>query len=680
TAPALTLFDQTVGSGLQYSTSGTLGAPAPAGTVVRVTSADPAVVLVAPNASTPGTAFIDLALTPGATSYGYHIQGVEGATGSVTVTATAPGYTNGTATMTVVQPALDVIFLTTSTTSLSPNDPFQVRIGVPNAANQFMSIEQAIRAGGTPVTATVTNSDGTAAQLVTQAQTGNTVTTTIAVGQARSPSSLATGGVEFDPLNAGTTRVDATIAGFIALPSASVTVTITAPALTLFDQTVGSGLQYSTSGTLGAPAPAGTVVRVTSADPAVVLVAPNATTPGAAFIDITLSTGTSSFSYYIQGVEGATGSAVMTASAPGYTNGTATMTVVQPALDVIFLTTTTTSLSPNDPFQVRIGVPNAANQFMSIEQAIRAGGTAVTATVTTSNAGVGQLVTESLTGGTVTTTIAVGQARSPSSVTNGGIEFDPLTAGATTVSATIPNFIALPSASVAVTVSTPTLTLFSQTVGSGLQYNTSGTLGAPAPAGTVVRITSSNPSVALVAPDASTPGTPFIDLALATGVNSFGYYVQGAEGATGTVSLTATASGYTDGSTTATVAPPAVDIIFLNATTTVGAADDPFQLRIGVPNTTNQFMSIEQAIRAGGTAVTATVTSSDGAVAQLVTQSVTGTSVTVSIATGQTRSPSTVAAGGVAFDPLAVGTSTVAGSIPGFVSLPTASVSVTVNP
>jgi hypothetical protein len=106
------------------------------------------------------------------------------------------------------------------------DDPFIVRIGAPNATNQFMSLEQAIRAGGTAVTATLTSGTPGVGQLVTTAQTGGTVTVTIGPGQTRSPNTVATGGVAFDPLTAGTTTVRATIAGFVALPDATVLVTV----------------------------------------------------------------------------------------------------------------------------------------------------------------------------------------------------------------------------------------------------------------------------------------------------------------------------------------------------------------------------------------------------------------------------------------------------------------------
>jgi hypothetical protein len=183
----------------------------------------------------------------------------------------------------------------------------------------------------------------------------------------------------------------------------------------------------------------------------------------------------------------------------------------------------------------------------------------------------------------------------------------------------------------------------------------------------------------LVSPNATTPGTAFIDIPLANGVQSFSYYTQGVEGAAATASVNATAGGFIDANVSVTTRQPAIDIIFLSATTTVGAANDDFQVRTGW-STAGTAMSYEQAIRAGGTALTATVTNSNATAGQLVTTAGAGQSRTVQVSPGQARSPSNVTSGGVAFDALAVGQTTVAiQTATGFLILPTASVVVTVN-
>jgi hypothetical protein len=72
--------------------------------------------------------------------------------------------------------------------------------------------------------------------------------------------------------------------------------------------------------------------------------------------------------------------------------------------------------------------------------------------VTTSNVGVGQLVT--LAGGAASRTITIGAGASQTAgtVAAGGIEFDPLTAGNTTINATIPGVIPTDGATVVVVV------------------------------------------------------------------------------------------------------------------------------------------------------------------------------------------------------------------------------------
>ena len=113
-----------------------------------------------------------------------------------------------------------------TTTSLSPNDAFQVRIGVLDATGTTIAAEQVIRVGGVALTATVVNSNATVAQLVTQALTGQSVTAVIGVGQTRTPSAVASGGLAFDPLSTGTTVVSATIPGVTATANASATVIV----------------------------------------------------------------------------------------------------------------------------------------------------------------------------------------------------------------------------------------------------------------------------------------------------------------------------------------------------------------------------------------------------------------------------------------------------------------------
>jgi len=184
-----------------------------------------------------------------------------------------------------------------------------------------------------------------------------------------------------------------------------------------------------------------------------------------------------------------------------------------------------------------------------------------------------------------------------------------------------------------------------------------------------------------VSPNATTAGATFIDVVVPNGQNRANYYVQGVEGAVGTVVLTASAQGFTDGTASITVVAPALDILSLSLSQSAAGADDPFLVRMGVPNAQQTGLSIEQAVRAGGTTLTATVTSTDVGVGGLTTSGqATVASVTVDIAPLSARSPGTVLAGGVAFDPVAAGTTTIEAAIPGVITTSNGVRIVTVNP
>jgi hypothetical protein len=329
---------------------------------------------------------------------------------------------------------------------------------------------------------------------------------------------------------------------------------------------------------------------------------------------------------------------------------------------------------------VEVGAMNAARTALAQFQNIRAGGVPAVVTFTSSNAGVVQLKTTSLTGDSVDATVPVLNYRSPTTVATGGVAADPLTAGTANVTATIPGY--LPETNVrTVTVSTPGITLYNTTVGAGLQINTSGSLGANQHGGVDVVIKSSNPSVALVSPDFSTPGMDSIIISLAEPATGFSYYVQGVPGATGTVSISARANGFTDGSATATVVQPALRIDGLTTTTDTSAIDDVFQVSLGIPNAQAtdlaQYQNVSAALAAP---LTFNVTSSDPAVGQLVTAADTAATVTVDIPVGTYRSGTSVAAGGVAFRPLAPGSTTVSASNALFLTVDTGVRTVTVNP
>jgi hypothetical protein len=524
---------------------------------------------------------------------------------------------------------------------------------------------------GIPVTLTARNPDCVAATSPITIPTGLVSATTI----------VTYAGVATTPC---TTYL---VAESPAIQPDSIPITVNPPpGISVSNLTLGAGLQQYTYTYLGAANHGGVNVVIKSQDPAIALVAAEANLAGADSVVKFLPNGQTSVYYYAQALEGvADGGPVtvpVTVSAPGFNTATSTHTVRRPAFDILNLPTNTTTLSDSSPFYVVVGyhLPNYSTLWEY--QAVRAGAQPLSVTVASGTPGVARLVTLDSIADAVTVQIQPQNYYSPTTVAGGGVAFDPLTAGTTTVSASITGFDPTPGGgSIAVTVNAPGITMSEWTVGSGLQRNVYGYLGASGHGGVNVVVKSSAPGVARVAPDDTTPGTDSAIVFVPDGSQYFSYYVQGMEGQTGTVTTTARATGFTDGTAPLNVVQPALGIYNLPGTIAAGANDAPFYAQVGIPYASNQYLSEYQAVRAGGNPLTVSLTSGTPSVGRLVTSTQTGGSVTVQIQPGYYYSPTTVGTGGAAFDPLASGTSVVTAAIPGFLTTSVEGVrTVTVTP
>jgi hypothetical protein len=121
-------------------------------------------------------------------------------------------------------------------------------------------------------------------------------------------------------------------------------------------------------------------------------------------------------------------------------------------------------------------------------------------------------------------------------------------------------------------------------------------------------------------------------------------------------------------------------VIGLPSTTPVSAGDAPFYVRVGIANSTNQFLTQLQAVRTGAPGpLTVSSSSNAAATGTLVTTVGTGPNQQVQVPVQASNSPTSVANGGVAFRPVAPGTVTITTTIPGFIGTTTASFTVTVQ-
>lgn len=222
-----------IGGGLQFGAfGGSLGASQHGGVTVRLASSDPSRVLLAPNATTPGLATLDIDLPNGQTGFSFYVQGTDWIPGTssaqaVAIAITAPGFIDDSTSINYVQPALDLLSVPTTIGATAVNVDFTVRIGVPSAFDASITTQQARRAGAAPLTVTVTSSDDTVAEIDQNGGLNGapSQTATIASGQFATPFNTA-GGLEFDPKAVGTTVVTATIPGFITTGAGTKTVII----------------------------------------------------------------------------------------------------------------------------------------------------------------------------------------------------------------------------------------------------------------------------------------------------------------------------------------------------------------------------------------------------------------------------------------------------------------------
>ncbi len=493
---------------------------------------------------------------------------------------------------------------------------------------------------------------------------------------------LAQGGVQYVPLGAGSTTLSVVASGYVTLPLPGTTV-ISAPTSTLTSADVGSGMATYAYGYLetGVPTPRNMVIR--SLDTTKVLVAVIDTAVGGDSAVFALGVNESSRYYYIRGKEGIVNdSAQVELSAPGYLTSTAWVRVRQPGVVLAGFPATTTTLSPPTAVSAYVGLPNVANTTIVAYQGLRPGGTlgkVVTFTVTPS--GLATLKDSSAMQDTVKNATLVPGQYYTGNLAQGGVQYLALATGTTTLSVAAAGYVTLPAATGATTISTPGITIASPgTVGAGLQSYGYFYLGASRHGGDSVWIKSSNPSVALVAPNDTTPGSDSTMIFIPDGQTSSYFYVQGVDGAAGTPIVTVRANGFVDATAGVTIVQPGVQIGSVPASIASTAADVVIYGYIGVPNGSNTGLAAYQNRRAGAPPLTVTFTTTDATKATLVNSGGTGTTRTATISTGASSTAGSVATGGVALRPVAQGSATISVDSPGFVPQTTATANVNVTP
>lgn len=325
---------------------------------------------------------------------------------------------------------------------------------------------------------------------------------------------------------------------------------------------------------------------------------------------------------------------------------------------------------------------------MQLLEPRRFGAPPLVATVTNSNAGIAELDINGGPTGAQSQAASILPGQFSTATGAGGFELDPFGTGTTVVSASIPNFLSLAAATVTVTVATPAITFPDlQPIGGGLMTGpVQGFLGGTQHGGVQVHLVSSDPSRVLLSPTITAIGAPAIDIPVANGTGSFVFFVQGTDWFDGvssaaTVTVTATASGFSSASPAVTYMRPALDVANVLSSMTAGAANQDFNVRVGIPNSTNTGLRLLQWRRPGGSDLVITVANSNAGAGEIDQNGgLNGAQVqTAFIAAGQNSTPSNTV-GGLEFDPLGAGSTVLTATIPNFTSLPATGVTINVTP
>ena len=139
-----------------------------------------------------------------------------------------PRFDEGNRQLEIVEPVLQIAALDTTTSTGASNDPFYAALWIRDAGNNFIQYNQGLSAAVAPVTFTFTSGSPAIGNLVTSAVPGGAgmVTVQLDANGFNTPTNLATGGVEFDPLTAGDTVVSVSAPGFAPFSTDTVSVNV----------------------------------------------------------------------------------------------------------------------------------------------------------------------------------------------------------------------------------------------------------------------------------------------------------------------------------------------------------------------------------------------------------------------------------------------------------------------
>ncbi|HET7041939.1 MAG TPA: hypothetical protein VFI13_07960, partial [Gemmatimonadales bacterium] len=689
-APTITEYGQSVGSGLASTgVYAVLQTPLPDTQLVTITSLDTSKVLVSANIATDTGAAAQAFLTPKGGQYVYYgLRAKEGIVNdSAQVTVASAGYVTQTAWVYIRQPGI-ALYNSVGTTATSFDPPHNITavIGLPytNPASGLQAY-QPIRPGGTlgnVVTFRVAPGD-TIAALFDSLGTPDTVrTASIPAGAYSSAYSTQ---VRWGPVSAGVDTLSVSAPGFIAVGGSTAVTTISAPSITEYQQTLGSGLALTGVYTvLQTVLPDTQLVTITSLDTTKLLIAQNVATDTGAPAEALLMPKGSQYVYYgLRAKEGIVNDSVqVTVASAGYVTATQWVYIRQAGVQLSGPPTTLTTSSDSVNFTAIIGVPypNPASGLQAY-QPVRPGGPQAAILIKVLNPGVGRLATSGGQVDSITLLIPAGQTQLPYGLAAGGVAFKALTTGTDTVQVSAPGFVSTAAPGVVVTVSTPGISYYGPpTVAAGLEAQGYAYLGANRHGGTWVKFSSSQPGLALISRSDTIAGSASDSIFVPDGQQYAYFWIQGVDSTSGTPIITVSANGFVNATGPVTIVTPGISLQNETGSLSLAGADRAIYAYVGVPYGGNTGLSSYQERRPGVPPLTISFTTTDTTKVLLTDLGGSGGTRTAQIVTGKYSTPFNKASGGVEMHPVATGPSTTSVTSPGFTPQSDASGTVTVTP
>ncbi len=600
-----------------------LAAPAPTGgRVVTLKSSDSSKVLLSTSPTTVGTGAITLNVAAGSqTGNTFYLQMLS-YQGTATITETVPGYSPSTLTVTLTKSGF-IIQGTTSTTTFSTPSPVYVTFSQLDATTSAYTGSLTLRAGLSPVTVALTNSNTAVGTLGSSSIVFNP-------GDSQKQTTFAPSGTA-----AGTATITPTTPGGFFTPSNYKTAvfTVTAPssgftscngsAYTTYTYTLGkNGESCAFAPLLGAPAPTGgRVVTLTSSDSSKIKLSSSPTAVGATSITVNVAAGAQSGSAFYLEALSQSGTVTVTESTPGFNPATLTVTLTPSGFILQGTTSTTTFASPSPVYVTFAQLdPTTLNYTNSL--ALRPGLSAITVGLANSKTSVGTLGASSLVFNsgdsqhqTTFTTVATGTATISFTGTPTGF-LTPSNYKTAVFTVTAPNSGFTSCFGSAVNT-------YALTIGkNGQSCAFDPLLAAPAPTGgRTVTLTSSDTGKLLVSASATAVGAGTITLPVAAG-SQFGasFYIQSLSN-TGSATVTETIPGYNSSTMTVTFVKSGF-IVQSDTTTTTFSPASPVYVTFSQldPSTADYTQTLT--LRPGAPAVTVGLSNSNTAVGTLGSSSI----------------------------------------------------------